>query len=64
MDTMMLNEKVTMLQRHNHRLQAHILSMEDVSDRLSQLEELNRQLARVSTALCFDVCRFNHGSAS
>ncbi|KAK9794927.1 hypothetical protein WJX73_009995 [Symbiochloris irregularis] len=46
MDTLMLNEKVSMLQRHNHRLQAQILSMEDVSDRLSQLEELNRQLAR------------------
>ena len=46
MDTMMLMEAFTTMQRQNHRLQAKILSMEDVSDRLQQLEEVNRKLAK------------------
>ena len=53
MDTMILNEKLNLLGRHNQKLQAQILTMEDVSDKLQQLEELNRQLARVTHCLTF-----------
>ena len=44
---MLLMEAFSTLQRQNQKLQTQILSMEDVSDRLQQLEEFNRKLHKV-----------------
>lgn len=48
-DAMLMMEAYSNLQRQNQKLQAKILSMNDVSDRLQLLEEHNRKLHKVQS---------------